>query len=482
MNFSETFNYFYRSPKTFSTKQWTVIAIWSILNIVLLFLYISAGASIITALINSLYGIALIFLYFTRLLALAVSPIIWTVLQVLSIIRFVRKPDVALVYEWSDALWFATLAATVIRSYFIEAYTIPTSSMEKSLLVGDFLFVSKVNYGSRLPMTPLAFPFTHNKMPFSDNTDSYLEWLKMPYCRMFSFQTIKNNDVVVFNYPARPGEPDDKRPVDKKENYIKRCVGIAGDSLKLVRGQLFVNGKQVPLAETGMFSYSVKTNGTSIHQQKKLKNGGMFISMEKFREMGLSALDITSEEGNMQNIQNGDVAINGSDSYIMRLNSETLAKIKALPNVVEVDTLLSEKNEVDHMGDRCYPDNPTLTWNKEYYGTIYIPRKGDVIKLDSFNYYMYKRVITAYEGSSSFEMRDGKFYNEGKEIASYQFKDNYYFMMGDNRHNSLDSRFWGFVPETHIVGKALFIWMSLDAYESNPLKKIRWSRIFNGIH
>ncbi|MEI6881980.1 MAG: S26 family signal peptidase, partial [Bacteroidota bacterium] len=161
MNFSETFNYFYRSPKTFSTKQWTVIAIWSILNIVLLFLYISAGASIITALINSLYGIALIFLYFTRLLALAVSPIIWTVLQVLSIIRFVRKPDVALVYEWSDALWFATLAATVIRSYFIEAYTIPTSSMEKSLLVGDFLFVSKVNYGSRLPMTPLAFPFTH---------------------------------------------------------------------------------------------------------------------------------------------------------------------------------------------------------------------------------------------------------------------------------------------------------------------------------
>jgi signal peptidase I len=224
MNFSETFTYFYRSPKTFSTKQWTVIAIWSLLNIVLLFLYVSAGASIITALINSLYGIALIFLYFTRLLALAVSPIIWTVLQVLSIIRFVRKPDLGLVYEWSDALWFATLAATVIRSYFIEAYTIPTSSMEKSLLVGDFLFVSKVNYGSRLPMTPLAFPFTHNKMPFSDNTDSYLEWLKMPYCRMFSFQTIKNNDVVVFNYPARPGEPDDKRPVDKKENYIKIMI------------------------------------------------------------------------------------------------------------------------------------------------------------------------------------------------------------------------------------------------------------------
>jgi signal peptidase I len=233
----------------FSKKQWAIAGVWCLLNLLICGLYLSAGSSFGMAFLNLFYGCALIFLYFTRLLAFAISPIIFVVLYVLSLLRIQAKPDYHMVYEWSDALWFATLAATVIRSYFIEAYTIPTSSMEKSLLVGDFLFVSKFHYGTRLPVTPLAFPFAHNIMPLTDSTPSYLSFMKMPYQRLPNITEVKNNDVVVFNYPYEDG-----RPFDKKENYIKRCLAIAGDSIKVVNGQVFINN----IVPTGLTSAKKK--------------------------------------------------------------------------------------------------------------------------------------------------------------------------------------------------------------------------------
>lgn len=354
--------------------------------------------------------------------------------------RFERKTRSR---EWIDAIAFAVVAATLIRTFFIEAYTIPTASMEKSLLVGDFLFVSKVNYGARAPMTPVSFPFAHNTMPGTDDMKSYIEWPKMPYFRLPGFQKIKNNDVVVFNYPNENG-----RPIDKKENYIKRCVGIPGDSLSVVDQQLVVNGVAVENPPKMQFKYYVRTDGSF--------------------DMGFIKKHDITEGGAVS--QNGDYEITMTQTAKDDLLKESYVK--------EVSSTLQPKGTY-YSG--IFPHREEIPWNVDNFGPVYIPKAGDVIKLDSINCYIYERAIKVYENNPSFEIRDGKSFMDGKQIDSYTFKQNYYFMMGDNRHNSSDSRFWGFVPEDHIVGKALFIWMSFDSNESG-LKKIRWSRLFRGIN
>lgn len=371
----------------------------------------------------------------------------WTVVQASIIIYYVlvnklqRKSKSR---EWVEAIAFAVVAATLIRTFFIEAYTIPTSSMEKSLLVGDFLFVSKVNYGARAPMTPVSFPFAHNTMPVVGG-NSYSSLFSMPYLRLPGFQKIKNNDVVVFNYPFEDG-----RPVDKKENYIKRCLAIGGDSILVRNQQVFINGVAAENPPKMQHKYFVKTDG-----------GG-------FSQRILKDLDIT--EGSSLS-PNGDFEIT--------MTEEAMLKMKKMQHVQQCDSVVQAQ---DVFVEYIFPFRKELPWNVDNFGPLYVPKAGDIITLDTVNYWIYERVIRTYELNQSFEMRDGKFYLNGNPITQYTFKQDYYFMMGDNRHNSADSRFWGFVPHDHIVGKALFIWLSLDPNESNILNKIRWKRLFNGIN
>lgn len=347
--------------------------------------------------------------------------------------------------EWIDAIAFAVVAATLIRTFFIEAYTIPTSSMEKSLLIGDFLFVSKVNYGARAPMTPISFPFAHNTMPVTGGK-SYLNLFTMPYLRLPGFQKIKNNDVVVFNYPY-----ENERPVDKKENYIKRCLGIAGDTLQVINQQVFINGKAAENPEKMQHFYSVRTDGRDVFNQKLIRK-----------------LDLL-EGGATQN----------PGEYTINLTNESKAYLKSVEGVQRIDSFA---NPDPSALEGYYEYGKKFGWTVDFFGPLYIPKAGDVITLNDKAYKQYDRAIRVYENNPTFETREGKFYLEGKEINTYTFKQNYYFMMGDNRHNSADSRFWGFVPEDHVVGKALFIWMSWDAHGENIFHKIRWNRLFNGIN
>jgi len=375
--------------------------------------------------------------------------------------------------EWVDAIVFAVVAATIIRVFFIEAYTIPSGSMERSLLVGDFLFVSKVNYGARVPMTPVAFPFAHHTMPFI-NTKAYWDGVQWKYRRLPGLQDIKRNDVVVFNFPEGDtvvlerqddnyyqmqlrGESRESiwsgynvvsRPVDKRENFIKRCIAIAGDTISMRKGLAIVNGKPEPLVGTGGFTYSVEFTTADIN-------------LNLFVQMGCKSLNPTA--------------------------IPTVYTFEATPDVVKelrkseyVKAVKEETLEPEDFDVTIFPHDKNRKWNLDNYGPFVVPKKGWTVTLDSLNMPLYERAIRIYEGNKLEKVGNDWMLN-GKKATSYTFKMNYYWMMGDNRHSSADSRYWGFVPEDHIVGKALFIWLSIDG-EGSFLNKIRWNRIFKGIH
>ncbi|NHA05702.1 signal peptidase I [Mucilaginibacter sp. HC2] len=343
--------------------------------------------------------------------------------------------------EWAEAVIFAVVAATLIRSLFIEAYTIPTPSMESSLLVGDFLFVSKINYGARLPITPVAFPFAHHTMPIIGGK-AYWNGIKLPYFRLPGLGDIKKGDVVVFNFPMDADSPF-YRPVDKRENYIKRCQGTPGDTLSLLNAKVYVNDEAAITPSHGEMEYMVRNDGSSFNRQLA-------------RDLHLS---------DIQQFTNQD--------FMMNMTAQSAALLKQQAGIKSVRPNIRFNGVYD---PEVFPHNPKFRWNVDNLGPIIIPKKGWTVKLDSLTLPIYRRAIEVYE-QNKLQVNDNHISINGKPADSYTFKLNYYWMMGDNRHNSEDSRFWGFVPEDHIVGKALFVWMSWDA----ETHKIRWSRVMRMI-
>ena len=349
-----------------------------------------------------------------------------------------KKKSVA--REWGDAVMFAVVAATIIRWATFEAYAIPTSSMEKSLLVGDYLFVSKLHYGARTPGTPLQVPLTHQTI-WGTDIASYSDAIQLQSFRFPGFSEVKHNDAVVFHYPA-----EDNHPTDLKTYYIKRCVGLPGDSLRVRDGQVYVNGVAADNPKEQQFEYFVATDRV--------------LNDDFFRQR-----DISEKYG----VQGG---------YVVFTSPEKAKRLEALDFVKEVKQSRSEAGTAEA---GVFPQTPdTYKWNRDNFGPLYIPKAGATVAITPKMLPLYERAILAYEHNENAEVHDDKLFIDGKEVNKYTFKQDYYFMMGDNRHNSLDSRYWGFVPEDHTVGKAVFVWMSVDP-EAGLFDKVRWNRLFSVI-
>ena len=370
--------------------------------------------------------------------------------------------------EWLDAAVFAIVAATIIRTFLVEAYTIPTGSMEGSMLVNDYLFVSKVSYGPRVPMTPLSVPLVHNTMPITGGK-SYSEAVKWDYKRWWGFGDVERYDIVVFNFPEgdtiikEMPEQDyyiisrvqgrqnvlssytiDTRPIDKTDNYIKRCIGIPGDVVEIRDGIVHINNAPSPVFPHSKMEYLVVTNGSP---------------------MNINFLD--EHDVDMINVI--------GNQYTLMIENEHVPAVQKQPQVVRFIPAIMKKGEVGPVQAWTFPqDTVHFKWNQDNFGPMTVPKKGVTVQLSPANIALYRRIIDVYEENDLQEV-NGQFIINGKPANSYTFKMDYYWMMGDNRHNSLDSRFWGFVPENHVVGKAWFVWLS---YGENG---IRWNRLLRGV-
>jgi signal peptidase I len=399
------------------------------------------------------------------------------------------------VVEWIDALIFAVVAVTLINIFLFQNYKIPTPSMEGTMLVGDHLYVSKLAYGPRVPHTPIAFPFTQNRMPLI-NKESYVTWIQWKYKRLAGLTHVKRNDIVVFNFPAgdtvvlensaasyysivrqfafqqkmsdevnsRQTKTDEEyyqmardyvrsnftivnRPVDRRDNYIKRCVAIPGDTIQVIDGIVYINGIREPSYEGLQYNYNVKTNGTPLNP-RVLANYG--ISREYLN-------------------------INANPNYVIPLSESQISDLKSnIPEIISIERYIERVSDF-----QIYPNIQSDQWNVDNYGPLWIPSKGTIIELTERNVATYRMAIENYEGNR-LELKDGKVFLNGEEEQQYTFQMDYYFMMGDNRHRSADSRFWGFVPEDHIVGKPKFIWLSTNKERKFP-HSIRWNRMFKVI-
>ncbi len=445
--------------------------------------------------------------FLDHFLAVVAAPFYWPWLAYNDKIKYIsptglrpnQKPfPKGIIREWADALIFALVAAYLLRMFVFEAYTIPTPSMEKTLLVGDFLFVSKFHYGARIPQTPLALPLVHHSLPGS-TTQSYLEWIKLPYMKLPALQKVKRYDMVVFNFPAGDTvalnkqdvtyynlvreaavelknahnttmSPIDRvkekyqteikaRPVDKRENYIKRCVGVPGDKIQLRDGVLYVNDQKAYEPENAYLPWSITfDDNVQLSEQ----------SVMRFCD------DYTAE-------YMGGVEHN---TFAFRLTKENAAKLNGVAGIKAVHPFFYKEHFMmipDSVANIFPNDLRYYNWNIDNFGPIWLPKKGDVLTLNDSTMAQYRRLIEIYEGNK-LEEKDGKIYINGKEVTQYTTKMDYYWMMGDNRHNSADSRFWGFVPEDHIVGKAWFIWFSWNSGAQDFIHKIRWNRLLTNIH
>ncbi len=395
--------------------------------------------------------------------------------------------------EWLDALIFAVVAVTLINIYLFQNYKIPTPSMESTMLVGDHLYVSKVAYGPRAPITPLSFPFAQNRM---FNTESYLKWIQLDYKRLKGFGNVKRNDIVVFNFPAgdtvavensassiyniyrteamrlklmdrNAGRPEKDwdtyynqarelvkrnytivvRPVDRRDNYIKRCVAVPGDSLEIISGQIYINGEPQPDFKGIQYDYIVETNGTPLNPR----------ALEDY------------------DLPPGALGIQYNPRYILPLTDAKAERLESeVPDIRKVTKI--EKTQSNFL---IFPHSDNYAWSEDNFGPIWIPKKGVTIEMNLQNLPFYRRIIEAYE-DNTLKIQGERIFINNEETDSYTFQQDYYRMMGDNRHSSSDSRYWGYVPENHIIGKPKFIWLSLDQHKKF-LAKIRFNRLFKSV-
>ncbi|MBN1131894.1 MAG: signal peptidase I [Bacteroidales bacterium] len=374
---------------------------------------------------------------------------------------------------WIVTFLLAIFISISIKVLFLEAYKIPTPSMEESLMAGDFIFVSKLAYGPRLPITPLAFPFYHNQFPSGKKT--YSEWIKKPYKRLRGLKKIKRNDVIVFNFPEGdtmvvqyPGqnyyslvrqygrnyllEQFDivTHPVDKRENYVKRCIALPGDTLRIVDGHIMVNNEGVPVNPREKYRYYLYTNGNPLSREIR---DSLNIPESAFTYNPVNSL------------------------HVIYLSAETAGRLIQFPEVRSikqfVEPILSFQNQ------EIFPHSENFRWTGDNFGPVIVPAKGDSVVITPYNLPLYERIIRVYE-NNQLRSEDGIIYINGKRNNSYRFRMDYYFVMGDNRHNSADSRYWGFVPEDHLLGKAVFVWLSVDP-EKGIIDGLRKERIFETI-
>lgn len=438
-----------------------------------------------------------------------------------------KNPAARSIMSWVDAIVFALIAVYFVNIYIFQNYQIPSSSLEKSLLVGDYLYVSKMSYGPRVPNTPLSMPLAQHTLPLF-NTKSYIEWPQWKYKRVAGFGKVQRDDIVVFNFPAGdtvatnfqqtdfyslayeegkriyPKQVDMDsltrrqqrtvydlyynagrnlirsnpqtygdivvRPVDRRENYVKRCIGLPGDTLQIKQGEVYIDGKAIKSPTEMQFNYFVQTTGA-------------YIPEELFRELGISMEDqllMSNGTGWEENLI--------SMGLNLRNAQGNLTPVYHLPLTRQMyETLLAHKKliskiviEPDEFSGQMYPQNLYSGWTRDNYGPIWIPAKGATIQLTADNLPIYERCIVAYEGNK-LEVKEDGIYINGEKSDSYTFQMDYYWMMGDNRHNSADSRYWGFVPEDHVVGKPIVVWLSLDKDRGWFSGKIRWNRIFKWV-
>lgn len=402
-----------------------------------------------------------------------------------------------------SSLLFAIVVATLVHTYFIQPYTIPSASLEKSLLIGDFLFVSKVNYGARTPMTPIAAPMVHDSLPFMGRL-SYCKWPQLPYFRFPGFEKIKNNDIVVFNWPRdtldnmyQPSNVRIDKPIDKKTNYVKRCVGIPGDSLAIKDGIVFINGKElilperakpqymhniyskngVPtnlLKEVGSTEYDI-TYEVQFNDQKQLEALKPYIKSAEQISEGTYKIKTSQQGIPLEVIKEYSINLHEVSDYQVTSNltlqgADKLRKNSLLDSVIRIIVPKTPSNSI-------FPY--TKDWSIDNFGSVHIPKEGETVALNTASLPFYKIIITEYEGND-LKVIGNDIYVNGKKVTTYTFKQNYYWMMGDNRHNSLDARYFGYTPEDHIVGKPTFIWMSWDS-NGKGINKVRWDRVFTTV-
>ncbi len=369
------------------------------------------------------------------------------------------KPQ-SLAREWANSLLFAVVAATLLRWSAVEAYTIPSESMEHSLLVGDYLFVSKLHYGPITPQTPLQVPLTHQTL-WEKGPQSYSDIIQLPTYRFPGFSSVQRNDIVVFHVPHEP-----QRPADLRTNLIKRCIAVAGDTLQIRRGQVFLNGQPGAVAGQLQTTYFMAVASPNDDLRAALRAQGVVDYREPDGMPRLSADPATGKSGFIISCPAGVAAYFRRQPYVQSLTVVPFP-VQLFPDVADFDV------------SDAASANPTH-WQLDEYGPLPVPRQGQTIALTPANAAIYYKIVAQYEHNSGISWRDGMIQQNGRPLTSYTIKQNYYFMMGDNRHNSEDSRFWGFVPEDHIVGKAVFVWLSIDP-NADFLHKIRWSRLFRPI-
>ncbi len=405
------------------------------------------------------------------------------------------------------SLVFAVVIATIVHNYILQPFVIPTGSLEKTLRVGDFLLVSKFHYGARIPSTVISFPMVHDTIPIL-NTRSYLKKPQLPYIRIPGFQEIKNNDIVVFNWPADTvrkffvKEKGVIKPRDKKSNYVKRAVGVPGDSLEIKDGIVYLNGQENKLPERAKPLYTYKIfskDGVSSSKLKNLEIDGFIrkfiirnLSQESYNSLKTNILSISNTNENEYLIYTDDQGI--PIKKVRELNidireiidnerelSLTFNDANKIRNSNEFDTIFRPIEKTNYINSVFFPGNKRFNWNNDQLGPIYIPKAGEKIKLTINDLPLYKKIIRDYE-NNEVEVVDNNIYINGEISSNYTFKQDYYWMMGDNRYNSEDSRVWGFVPFDHVLGKPVFIWMSIDGlFNGISNWKFRWDRVFTTI-